>query len=143
MSFLCSMDICKNALSAQRLRMDVITQNLTNAETTRTEDGTPYRRQLVVFEEKTQFKKVLGNERKKLQYQGVAVASVVKDETPLIPVYDPNHPDANEEGYVMMPNVDKTEETLDLMAATRSYESNVTALNAIKSMATKALSIGK
>ena len=143
MSFLSSMDISKNALSAQRLRMDIITQNIANSETTRTADGTPYRRQLVVFEEKNSFEKVLGEQRSKLKYNGVTVAKIVKDDSPLNPVYDPDNPDADEDGYVMMPNVDRTEETLDLMAATRSYDANITALNAVKSMASKALSIGK
>lgn len=143
MSFLSSMDISKNALSAQRLRMDVITQNLANAETTKTQDGTPYVRQLVVFEERKSFKEVLGEQKKKLKYEGVTVAKVVKDDSPLNPVYDPTHPDANEDGYVMMPNVDKTKETLDLMAAYRSYEANVAALEAIKNMAQKALTIGQ
>lgn len=141
MSFLSSLDISKNALSAQRLRMDVITQNISNAETTRTEDGTPYRRQMVVFEEKKSFRNVLGNARTK--YQGVQVAKVVKDDSDFKPVYDPSHPDADENGYVLMPNVDQTTETLDMMAATRSYEANLTALNAVKSMAAKALQIGK
>lgn len=143
MSFLASMDISKNALSAQRLRMDIITQNIANADTTKTEDGTPYVRQLVVFEERKSFKEVLGEQSKKLKYEGVTVAKVVKDDSPLNPVYDPTNPDANEDGYVMMPNVDTTKETLDLMAATRSYESNVAALDAIKSMAQKALTIGQ
>lgn len=143
MSFLNSLDIGRNALSAQRLRMDVITQNITNAETTRTSDGGPYRRQMVVFEERTSFKDVLGQKRRKVNYEGVTVAAVVKDESPFVPVYDPTHPDADEDGYVMMPNVDKTKEQLDLMAATRSYEANVTAINAVKAMASRALQIGK
>lgn len=143
MSFLNSLDIGRNALSAQRLRMDVITQNITNAETTRTSDGGPYRRQMVVFEERTSFKDVLGQKRRKVNYEGVNVAAVVKDESPFVPVYDPTHPDADEDGYVMMPNVDKTKEQLDLMAATRSYEANVTAINAVKAMASRALQIGK
>lgn len=143
MSFLTSLDIGKNALSAQRLRMDVITQNIANAETTKTEDGGPYRRQLVVFEEKKSFKKILGQKTGKVDYDGVTVAKVVKDDSPFTPVYDPTNPDANEQGYVMMPNVDRTKETLDLMAATRSYEANVTAMNAVKAMAQRALQIGK
>ncbi len=143
MSFLSSLDISKNALSAQRLRMDVITQNIANAETTKTEDGTPYRRQEVVFQERKSFKSVLGQQQSKLKYEGVTVAKVVKDESPLTPVYDPTNPDANEEGYVMMPNVDRTKETLDLMAATRSYEANIAALDAVKNMASKALSIAR
>ncbi len=143
MSFLASLDIGKNALSAQRLRMDVITQNIANAETTKTLDGGPYRRQVVVFEEKKSFKNILGKKTNQEAYQGVAVTKVVKDESPFTPVYDPTHPDADASGYVMMPNVDRTKETLDLMAATRSYEANVTAMNAVKAMASRALQIGK
>ncbi len=142
MSFLNSLDIGRNALSAQRLRMDVITQNIANAETTRTSDGGPYRRQMVVFEERKSFKSILGEKRKE-NYEGVNVAAVVKDDAPFTPVYDPTNPDANEDGYVMMPNVDKTKEQLDLMAATRSYEANITAINAVKAMASRALQIGK
>ncbi len=143
MSFLNSLDIGKNALSAQRLRMDVITQNISNAETTRTADGGPYTRQLVVFEERTSFKQLLGEKRKRTNYEGVTVAAVVEDDAPYVPVYDPTHPDADENGYVMMPNVDTTKEMLDLMAATRSYEANVTAINAVKAMASRALQIGR
>ena len=123
--------------------MDIISQNIANAETTRTVDGGPYQRQLVSFEEKTSFKKVLGEKQKRIAYQGVAVTEVTKDDAPFVPVYDPTHPDADEDGYVLMPNVDKTKEMLDLMAATRSYEANVTVLNAVKSMASRALQIGK
>lgn len=143
MSFLNSLDIGRHALSAQRLRMDVITQNISNAETTRTEDGTPYRRQLVVFEEQKSFKNILGEKTRKENYEGVTVAKVIKDDSDLTPVYDPTHPDADENGYVMMPNVDKTKEMLDLMAASRSYEANVTAINAVKAMASRALQIGR
>jgi len=143
MSFLASLDIGKNALSAQRLRMDIISQNIANAETTKTSDGGPYRRQLVVFEEKKSFKHVLGEKQNSKTYDGVNVAKVIKDTSPFVPVYDPTHPDSDANGYVMMPNVDTTKETLDMMAATRSYEANVTAMNAVKAMAAQALQIGK
>lgn len=143
MSFLTSLDIGKNALSAQRLRLDIIAQNIANAETTKTSDGGPYRRQLVVFEEKKSFKNILGEKRGQISYDGVTVAKVIKDESPFVPVYDPTNPDADEDGYVNMPNVDTTEETLDLLAATRSYDANITALNAVKAMASRALQIGK
>lgn len=143
MSFLSSLDIGKSALSAQRLRVDIITQNIANAETTRTSDGGPYQRQLVVFEEKTSFQNVLSQKLHKQNFEGVTVAKVIKDTTPFDSVYDPTNADADENGYVLMPNVDKTEETLDLMAATRSYEANITALNAVKAMASRALQIGR
>lgn len=143
MSFLGSLDIGRNALSAERLRMDIISQNIANAETTRTQSGGPYTRQMVVFEEKTSFKKLLGEKQGKLNYEGVNVASVVKDKAPYTPVYDPTNPDADKDGYVMMPNVDRTKETLDMMAASRSYDANITAINAVKAMASRALQIGK
>lgn len=143
MAFLSSLDIGSSALSAHRLRMDVITQNIANAETTRTVDGKPYTRQMVVMQEKTSFNKLLKDKINGADYEGVKVTEVVKDDSPYKTVYDPTHPDADENGYVLMPNVDTTKEMIDLMAATRTYEANVTAVNAVKAMAIKALQIGK
>ena len=150
MSFLSSMDIAASALSAQRTRMDIIAQNIANADTIKTEDGTPYRRQLVVFQEKKSFKSYLGDASSSLsdgssstKLEGVQIAKVIKDETPFTPVYDPTNPQADKDGYIYMPNVDKTKETVDAMAATSSYNANLTALNAIKAMASRALDIGK
>lgn len=147
MAFLNSLNIGGSALSAQRLRMDIIAQNLANSQTTRTESGEPYRRQQVIFAERGNFSNVLAskmaNKREKSQLSGVLVAQVVEDETPLKPVYDPTHADADENGYVYMPNVDTAKEQIDLMAATRSYDANITVVNAVKSMAVKALQIGK
>lgn len=143
MSFIKSMDISASALTAQRTRMDIIAQNIANADTYKTEDGTPYRRQLVVFEEKKTFQSYLTENKTKRNLAGVQIAAVIKDESPLTPVYEPDNPEADEEGYIYMPNVDKTKETIDGMAASNSYSANVTALNAIKAMAAKALEIGK
>lgn len=147
MAFLNSLNIGGSALSAQRLRMDIIAQNLANSQTTRTESGEPYRRQQVVFAERDSFSNVLAskiaNKRSKLALSGVVVAEVVEDESPLKPVYDPTHVDADENGYVYLPNVDTAKEQIDLMAATRSYDANRTVVNAVKSMAIKALQIGK
>lgn len=143
MGFLSSLDIGRSALSAHRLRMDIITQNIANAETTRTENGKPYTRQMVVMQEKVSFNNVLKDKMESAKYEGVKVTEVLKDDAPYRQVYDPTHPDADENGYVMMPNVDTTKEMIDLMAATRTYEANVTAVNAVKAMALKALSIGK
>ncbi len=144
MSFLSSLNISATGMTAQRLRLDVAAENITNVETTRTEDGTPYRRKLVVLEAKDDFKtvlnKALGNTTAK---GGVEATAIVDDDTELKAVYNPNHPDANDQGYVMMPNVDVVQETTDAMAATRSYEANITAFNAVKQMAQKALEIGK
>lgn len=147
MAFLNSLNIGGSALSAQRLRMDIIAQNIANSHTTRTESGEPYRRQQVVFAERDSFSNVLAskiaNKRSKLALSGVVVAEVVEDESPLKPVYDPTHVDADENGYVYLPNVDTAKEQIDLMAATRSYDANITVVNAVKSMAVKALQIGK
>ena len=112
--------------------------------TTRTEDGEPYRRKQVVFQERElDFKNVLSNEYNKLSGGGVRVREIVESDKDFTPVYDPTHPHADENGYVMYPNVNRTEEQIDLMAATRAYEANITALNVVKAMATKALEIGE
>lgn len=143
MSFLDSLKIAGSALTAHRFRIDTIAQNLANINTTRTEDGTPYARKLVVLQERNaSFTNVL-NKARKMKGGGVQVQAVLESKEPFIPVYDPNHPDANAEGYVMMPNVNTTEEQIDLMAASRAYEANLTALNVVKTMAMKALEIGK
>ncbi|MEF9975930.1 MAG: flagellar basal body rod protein FlgC [Oscillospiraceae bacterium] len=145
MAFLNSLNIVGSALTAERFRMDIIAQNLANIETTMTPEGTPYRRKQVVFEErKMNFGTALANERMKLESGGgVQVKEIKESQEDFIPVYNPTHPHADENGYVMMPNVDRTEETVDLMAASTSYNANITALNVMKSMTMKALEIGK
>ena len=144
MSFFDSMNIVGSALTAERLRMDVSLQNIANANTTRTKTGEPYRRKQVVFQERAMsFKDVPSTEQYRMQGGGVRVTRVVESDRDFVPVYDPSHPDANEEGYVMMPNVDTTEERIDLMAASNAYEANLTALSVVKSLALKALEIGK
>lgn len=147
MSFLNSFDISVSGLTAQRQRLDIVAENITNANTTRTEDGGPYRRKIVTLEEKpvSTFQSEINSRLRKYESEkgGVRVSQVTEDQRDLEPVYDPDHPDANEEGYVMMPNVDLVKETVDGMSATRSYEANITAFNAIKLMAQKALEIGK
>lgn len=144
MAFFSSLDIAASGLTAQKMRIDILSQNLTNAETTRTEDGGPYRRKMVVFQEQPgdQFRSYL-NEANQRIAPGVKVAAIVEDQRELKAVYDPSHPDANEDGYVMMPNVDKIKEMSDMMSASNAYTANITALNAMKLMATKALEIGK
>lgn len=143
MSFLNSLNIAGSALTAERFRSDIILQNMANINTTRTPEGGPYRRRQVVFEERgLDFQSQLEGQMSQ-QQGGVRVARVVESETPFMPVYDPSHPDANEDGYVMMPNVNRTEEMVDLMAATRAYEANTTAINIIKAMSMKALEIGR
>lgn len=143
-----SFNISASALSAQRLRMDIIAQNIANVNTTRTEEGTPYRRKTVVFQEKeaeVPFSQYL-SESSRLQHaigSGVRVTNIVEDPTPFREVYDPSHPDADENGIVQMPNVEVVTEMVNMISASRAYEANVTALNASKSMATKALEIGR
>ncbi len=147
MSFLNSFDISVSGLTAQRQRLDVVAENMANAYTTRTEDGGPYRRKIISMEEKpaNTFQSEFNSRLRRLQSQkgGVRVSAITEDQRDLTPVYNPEHPDANDEGYVMMPNVDLVKETVDGMAATRSYEANITAFNAIKIMAQKELEIGK
>ena len=147
MGYFGALDIGASALTAQRLRMDTISQNIANANTTRTEDGTPYRRRLVVFQERSQgipFSEYLSaSSKERYVGKGVKVAAVVEDGSNFKRVYDPGHPDADEEGYVSMPNIDIITEMVNMISATRAYEANVTSINTTKSMAMKALEIGK
>ncbi len=143
MSFLNAFNISGSALTAQRMRMDIISQNLANAATTRTESGEPYRRQVAVLsEKKAAFSTYLGSAMA-VEGGGVAVSGIATDQSAFTIEYDPDHPDADENGYVSYPNVNETTELIDMMAATRAYEANVTALNSMKSMMLKALEIGK
>lgn len=145
MDFLGSLNISGSGLTAQKLRMDVIAQNISNAQVTKTEDGTAYRRKMVVLssiKEPGSFQEALDN-ASAAQAGGVKVSKIVADPSDLIPVYNPNHPDANADGYVMMPNVNTAQEMVDMMAASRAYEANITAFNATKAMLLKALEIGR
>lgn len=147
MSFLSSLNISASGMTAQRLRLDVASENIANVETTRTEGGGPYRRKMVVLEAKDDsFHHVLSRTMAadaSRSRGGVRAAAIIDDETELKAVYDPDHPDADAEGYVRMPNIDMVKEMTDSMSATRSYEANITAFNAVKLMAQKALEIGK
>lgn len=152
MSMFHSINITSSALTAQRLRMDVISSNMANADSTRANlvDGEwePYRRKMVVMQPKgNSFSSFLetamsGNNSNHIG-DGVKVTEIIEDETPFQLIFDPEHPDADEDGYVRMSNVDPLREMVDLMSATRSYEANVTVLNASKNMLMKALEIGK
>ncbi|SHI67158.1 flagellar basal body rod protein FlgC [Propionispora hippei] len=140
-----AIDSAASGLTAERLRMDVISNNIANANTTRTAKGGPYRRQLVVFEprsEQASFSQILSKEMG-AGGDGVKVVGITEDDSPTRMVYDPHHPDANQAGYVEMPNVNIVTEMVDMITATRAYEANVTAVNSAKSMALKALEIGK
>lgn len=128
------------------MKMDIISSNIANATTTRGKlvDGEwiPYRRKMVEVESNgaVPFSQFLKNE---VGAKGVKVTRIAEDQSPFQPVYDPAHPDANKDGYVMMPNVDITKEMVDLMSASRAYEANVTAFNVGKTMSLKALDIGR
>lgn len=145
MSIFTTFKVSASGLSAERLRMDVIADNISNAETTRTSQGGPYKRKMVVFSPNGSFENTL--QGKLAQQQGVKVEKIVEDKSPFKMTYNPEHPDAilegQNKGYVALPNVDIVKEMVDLISATRAYEANVTALNAAKSMAFKALEIGR
>lgn len=144
MSFLNSLNITGSALTAERYRMDVILQNLAAMSVTDAGDGQPYRRQQVVFQERElSFSNVLKGKQEALEGGGVHIKEVVESDKPFTPVFDPSHPQADENGYVLYPNVSHSEEQIDLMAATRAYEANLAALNVVKAMASKALEIGR
>jgi flagellar basal-body rod protein FlgC len=142
-------DISASALTAQRLRMDVISSNIANANTTRGKlvngKWVPYTRKLVELEAKpaASFSGILQASMGNAAGEGVKVTKIFADPSPFKRVYDPNHPDADENGFVNLPNVDILKEMVDMISASRSYEANVTALNATKGMIAKALEIGK
>ena len=147
MGYFGALDISASGLTAQRLRMDTISQNIANVSTTRTADGTPYRRKVTLFEERTEpglFGGYLHSAAKGDNIGiGVRVASILKDDAPFKLVYEPGHPEANADGYVSMPNVDVVTEMINMISASRSYEANVTSINTTKSLANKALEIGR
>ncbi|MEC5422698.1 flagellar basal body rod protein FlgC [Virgibacillus sp. C22-A2] len=149
MSIFNAINSSASALTAQRLRMDVISSNVANAQTTRAtmnENGEyeAYRRKMVVVEPQDKsFQSFLHKAASAGTGSGVKVSAIREDDEPFKLVFNPSHPDANEAGYVEMPNVDPLKEMVDLMSATRSYEANVTSLNASKGMLMKALEIGK
>lgn len=146
-----AMNISASGLTAQRLRIDVASSNIANAQSTRATvnangEYEPYRRKMVALQTSRQnFRSYLNKEIHNQQgkTEGVRVSRIVEDQTPFKLEYNPLHPDSNEEGYVSLPNVDPLKEMVDIMSATRSYEANVTSLNATKNMLLKALEIGK
>lgn len=146
MSLFQSFNINASGMTAQRFRMDVISENVANVNTTRADDGEPYRRKVVSFAEKqvTPFSKVLSNTREAYLGNGVKVFSLKEDtESDFIMKYDPAHPDADENGYVSYPNVNIVTEMTNMIDASRSYEANATAFESTKAMAMKGLEIGK
>ena len=152
MSFMNSINIIGSGLTAQQLRLDIVGENVTNSTTTRVEEGEgAYRRKMVVFEAETGrdgFRRAMARASSGMVPNnqvpgGVRVAQIVEDPSPMKLVYDPTHPDANEDGYVEMPNVDMVKEIADAMAATQAFSSNVTMFNTMKTVVTDALQIGK
>jgi len=148
MSLFSGMTISATALSAERTRLDVISKNIANANTTKTENGMPYRRQVVVFKAQNtaSFKEQLA------AYAGatgeaaqttVEIDKIVEDKSPFLKKYNPGHPDADKDGYVLTSNVNTIQEMVDMITAMRAYESNVTSVNNTKSMMLKALEIGR
>ncbi|MBI5655757.1 MAG: flagellar basal body rod protein FlgC [Geobacter sp.] len=146
MDFFSSMDISSSALTAERTRMNLISSNLANANSTRTAEGGPYKRKDAVFAtaqpQTGSFGAALERAAQK-GGQGVQVVQIVEDQNPPRLQYDPSHPDADAQGYVAFPNVNVVEEMADMIASSRTYEANVTAVQATKSMAMKTLEIGK
>lgn len=146
MSFFNSINIAASGLTAQRLRMDTIAENIANVNTTRTADGGPFQRRSVLFEpipREGVFHNIFGTAVQGTQTTGVRVARVMSDpsEGPL--VYDPTHPDANEDGYVRMPNVNIVEEMVNMISASRSYEANITAMTSFRGLVQRTLEIGR
>lgn len=160
-SIFAALNINASGLSAQRKKMDAIASNIANVNTTRTENGEPYRRQIAVMEAEDvpAFERVLRKSRLQLErthkahfpfngnvrvlnnkYQGVK-AEIVADPNDFLRVYDPDHPDADEEGYVLKPNINVVSEMVDMISATRSYEANISSIDAVKQMAREALNI--
>jgi flagellar basal-body rod protein FlgC len=145
MNFLDSLSTSASGLSAQRLRMNLISNNLANINTTKTEEGGPYQRKDAVFSAEpmnSEFGAALSRQLSSGLTE-VKVASIQTDNRPPILKYDPEHPDANEEGYVGMPNINIVEEMVNMISASRSYEANVTAIGTTKEMVNQALDIGR
>ena len=138
-----TMQISASGLTAERLRMDTIASNIANVNTTRTEQGGPYRRKIAVFQENLATERDRESGKIGSVSRGIKAVGVVEDKSPLQSVFDPTHPDADANGYVSMPNVNILNEMVDLIASTRAYEANVTAVNATKGMMARALEIGK
>ncbi len=140
MELLPALAISASGLTAERLRLDLIAGNLANINTTRTVAGGPYRRQIPIFAEK--LRQAMGRGAG-FSGRGVEVATIMSDNSPPRLIYDPVHPDADDEGYVALPNINVVMEMTDMITATRAYEANVTVLNAAKGMTMKALEIGR
>ncbi len=145
MDFLTSLKISSSGLAANRKRMGAISSNIANAQTTRTPEGGPYRKKEVVFGSepaRESFGEILEGELDE-KAQSVHATEVISSDKPPVLKYEPDHPDANEQGYVAYPDINVMEEMADMISASRAYEANISALNTTKSMAMKALEIGR
>lgn len=140
-----SINISATGLTAERLRMDLISENIANANTTRTPDGLPYRRKVAIFREQqaSEFELLLGNYQNASVGKGVEIAGIAEDQSAFKKEYNPSHPDADANGFVSLPNVEIVNEMINMISASRAYEANITSVNNTKSMASKALEIGK
>jgi flagellar basal-body rod protein FlgC len=146
MSVFNSLKVSASSLFAQRLRMDVIANNVANVNSTRGEDGQAYRRQSVVFREQTQgpgFGDLMGRATGRTSAGGVQVTEIHRDTSAPRKVHEPTHPDADAEGYIYLPNIDVVTEMTDLVSASRAYQASTTVINATKAIAQSALSIGR
>ncbi|MBR2894135.1 MAG: flagellar basal body rod protein FlgC [Oscillospiraceae bacterium] len=149
MAFLSTINIIGSGLTAQQLRLDVISENITNSNTSRTENGEPYRRKMVALEAqdgRDSFRSIMARTQRASNagYEttgGVRVTQIIEDPSDLKLMYDPTHPHANENGYVELPNVDMVKEITDAMAASQAYAANVTVFNTLKSVIAKGLEI--
>ena len=141
MNFFNALDVSSSGLTAQRTRMNLIAMNLSHMHTSRTPEGGPYRRKLPVFEALSLFNGMGTKDRMDNELEDVQVQKIVEDERDFKMIFDPSHPDADEFGYVLMPNINVIEEMVDMISAKRSYEANVTAVSASQNMALKALEI--
>ncbi len=145
MDFMSALDIGSSGLKAQRSHLNVISMNLANIRTTRTMEGGPYRRKSVSFEASpvySPFDKAM-QDAKNRDLEGVRVNGVTVDQRPFKEVYDPSHPDANDQGYVYYPDINVVEEMTNMMTAMRGYEANVQTIQTVKNMFNKALTIGQ
>ncbi len=139
-----AIDTSASGLTAERLRMDVISNNIANVNTTRTESGEPFRRKMAIFQSRNPRGSLPFADRLKpnLVGKGVRVSAIMEDMAPFKMEYDPNHPDSDSEGYVRRPNINIVHEMVDMITATRAYEANVTSINSAKDMINAALNIG-
>ena len=154
MAFFSSMNIVGSGMTAQQARLDVISENITNINTTRTESGGAYRRKITIMQSesgKNGFREAMSRAARKghaisnrgfEQAGGVKIVEIAEDQTEMPFIYDPTHPDANEEGYVEMPNITLVKEVTDAMAASQAFSANVTAFNALKQVTQRGLDIG-